>query len=370
MSAVQPTAPPPAARTPLLGRRYTLELRQQVSAGHQAAVLLAALAAGLLVSAAILVAAGVSPRDLVQEFIVQTLFDAQNLRAVLFQAAPMVMVGLAAAVAFRARFWNLGLEGQMVCGAIAATALTLYDVGPTALRLPLMVAAALAGGLAWATLPALLKLRLGVNEIIATLMLNYLAANLLLHLVYGPWKDPQSGFPHSPAFSAAERLPELGGGIHSAILVAGVVALLAAWGLGASRIGLYLRFVHAQPQAAQALGVPVARVTLAAVLVSGALAGLAGLLVASGQEGRLTQAFYTGYGFSGVLIAFLARNHPLAATVVALLIATLFVAGRNLQVFYQIPFSMVQLIQAILVIAVASADFFLRHRLRAVAPAA
>jgi ABC-type uncharacterized transport system permease subunit len=102
------------------------------------------------------------------------------------------------------------------------------------------------------------------------------------------------------------------------------------------------------------------------VLLSGAMAGLAGFAVVAGQEGRLTQAFYQGYGFSGILIAFLARNNPLAATVVALLVAALFVTGRSLQVFYQVPFSMVQLIQAIIVVCVASSDFFIRHRLRRV----
>ena len=102
------------------------------------------------------------------------------------------------------------------------------------------------------------------------------------------------------------------------------------------------------------------------VLISGGMAGIAGFLVTAGQEGRLTQSFYQGYGFSGILIAFLARNNPVAALVVALLMAMLFVAGRSLQVFYQIPFSMVQLIQAILVICVASSDFFIRHRIRRV----
>jgi ABC-type uncharacterized transport system permease subunit len=108
----------------------------------------------------------------------------------------------------------------------------------------------------------------------------------------------------------------------------------------------------------------VRQMIMSTVLLSGALAGVAGFIVSAGQEGRLTQSFYQGYGFSGILIAFLARNNPFAAAVVALLVAMLFVAGRNLQVFYQVPFSMVQLIQAILVICVASSDFFIRHRLR------
>ena len=358
--------PPPRRFEPLVSRRYTLEIRQQMPWYRQAAILALAVLAGLLVSGAILVAAGVPAGELFQEFVVATIFDGQSLQAVLFQASPMIMVGLAAAIAFRARFWNLGLEGQMVWGAIGATAISVFEVGPPSLRLPLMLAVAALCGLLWALGPAWLKLRLNVNEIIATLMLNYVAGNFLLHLVYGAWKDPASSFPHSPQFREFERLPELFGPSGAAIALALLAMLLVWWLVNLSRAGLYWRFVQASPGVAQAVGVPVARMVLAAVLISGALAGVAGFLVAAGQEGRLTQAFYHGYGFSGVLIAFLARNHPIVATVVALLIATLFVAGRSLQVFYQIPFSMVQLIQAIVVIAVASSDFFIRHRLRRV----
>ncbi|NDZ14210.1 ABC transporter permease [Variovorax sp. WS11] len=360
------TEEPKAARQPWAARRYALEIRQHMAWHRQALILAAAIGVGLLISAVILVAAGVPAAELANEFIVQTFLDGQNLRAVLFQAAPMVLVGLAGAMAFRARFWNLGLEGQMIWGAIGATAVSFFEIGPPALRLPLMAMAAGAGGLLWVLGPALLKRRLGVNEIISTLMLNYMAANFLLHLVYGSWKDPKDNFPYSPQFRAFERLPDLVAGVNSAIVLAGLVALAAWWAVGLSRAGLYLRFVDANPRMAQAAGVPVARMVYGAVLCSGAMAGLAGFAVAAGQEGRLTQAFYQGYGFSGILIAFLARNNPLAACLVALLVAALFVTGRSLQVFYQVPFSMVQLIQAVIVVCVASSDFFIRHRLRRV----
>lgn len=359
----------PAASTvrqPRAARRYALEIRQHMAWHWQALILATAIGVGLLLSAAILVAAGVPAGELLNEFIVQTFFDGQNFRAVLFQAAPMILVGLAGAMAFRARFWNLGLEGQMIWGAIGATAVSFFEIAPPSLRLPLMFVAALAAGLLWVLGPALLKLKLGVNEIISTLMLNYMAANFLLHLVYGSWKDPKDNFPYSPQFRAFERLPDLFAGVNSAILLAAIVALLGWWLVGVSRAGLYLRFVDANPRMAQAAGVPVARVVYGAVLLSGAMAGLAGFAVAAGQEGRLTQAFYQGYGFSGILIAFLARNNPLAATVVALMVAALFVTGRSLQVFYQVPFSMVQLIQAVIVVCAASSDFFIRHRLRRV----
>lgn len=358
---------PRAQRQPLLSRRYALEVRQHMSWSGQALVLGAALLAGLFLSGLILVWAGVPAAELFNEFVVATLFDRQSLQAVLFLAAPMVMVGLAAALAFRARFWNLGLEGQMIWGAIGATAISIFEIGPPALRLPLMMASAALCGALWVWGPLWLKQRLGVNEIIATLMLNYVAANALLHLVYGPWKDPRDAFPYSPQFRSFERLPEWLGPSGVALALALLAMALVWWLVEFSRAGVYLRFVNANTRMAQAVGVPVQRMVGLAVLASGAMAGVAGFLVAAGQEGRLTQAFYNGYGFSGILIAFLAYNHPVAATVVALMVATLFVAGRSLQVFYQVPFSMVQLIQAIIVISVACSEFFIRHRIRRVA---
>ncbi|WP_426115010.1 ABC transporter permease [Pseudomonas sp. DSP3-2-2] len=351
-------------RQPLLARRYALEIRQQLAWYWQALIIALALVIGLGISAAILVGAGVPAEELLNEFVVLTVLDPQNFKSVLFQAAPMILVGLAGCMAFRARFWNLGLEGQMIWGGIGATAISLFEVGPPAIRLPLMLAAAMICGVLWTLAPVLLKLRLKVNEIILTLMLNYIAANFLLHLLYGSWKDPRDNFPYSPAFRSFERLPDLFDGYNAAILLAGLVTLFALWFIGISRAGLYLRFVDANPRVASAVGVPVRKMIIGTVLLSGALAGIAGFIVTAGQEGRLTQAFYQGYGFSGILVAFLARNNPLAATIVALLVAMLFVAGRSLQVFYQIPFSMVQLIQAILVICVASSDFFIRHRIR------
>lgn len=344
--------------------RLTLDIRQHQSLRLRTAALAVGVATGLLLSAIILVAAGVGPDELLDEFILQTLFDGQNLRAVLFQSAPLVFVGLAASLAFRARFWNLGLEGQMTFGAIAATAISLFQIGPEETRLPVMFAAAALAGMAWVAIPLTLRLRFGVNEIIATLLLNYVALNFLLHLLYGAWSDPKDSFPHSAQFRAFERLPELGAGIGSAIPLALVAMVAAHWVLSISRAGFYLRFVDANPRMAEAVGVPTRQVTLLAVLSSGALAGGAGFVIAAGQEGRLTQSFSEGYGFSGVLIAFLARNNPLAAGIVAFLFATLFITGQSLQVFYQIPFSMVRVIEAILVISVAGSEFAIRHRVR------
>jgi simple sugar transport system permease protein len=346
--------------------RFVLAVRENPSAWLRALVLAVAVLAGIALSAAVLILAGVPGEDLADEFIVNTLSSPDNLRAILAQAAPLMLVGGGAALAFRVNFWNLGLEGQMIWGAILGTWFALHYPGPPGALLWAMGAAACLGGLLWALIPALLRLRLGVNEIIATLLLNYVAQNFLLHLVYGAWQDPTDSFPHSPPFPPAGRLPELGLGVSSALAVALVVALAAWWVVAGTRLGLYMKFVQANPRMARAVGVPVRLTILTAVLMSGAAAGLAGFCIASGEEGRLTQSFYAGYGFSGILIAFLARNSPLAAVPVALAIAWLFVAGQSLQVFYQIPAAMVELIQAIMVICVAASEFAMRHRVKMV----
>ena len=346
------------------GGRLRLEVRAGMSSWGQAAILLASVAAGILVSALILMSIGVAATNLYDEFIVQNVTDAQNAVSVLIQAVPLACMGLSASLAFRVRFWNLGLEGQMVWGGIAATAVTLFDIGPPALHLPIMLLAAMLGGAFWVALPLVLKMRLGVNEIITSLLMNYVATDFLLHLLYGPWQDPKDSFPHSPAYASFERMPELGGGVSSTLVLVVIAAALVWWLVRVSRAGFYMEVIRANPRMAGAVGVPVAAVTAGSIALSGALSGLGGFVIVAGQEGRLTQAFYEGYGFSGVLIAFLARTNPAAALIVAVLTALLFVTGQSLQVFYQIPFSIVQLIQAVIVIAVASSEFFIRHRLR------
>lgn len=349
-----------------LAGRLVLELREDMSALGQTAIVLGGVLAGLVVSVAILVVAGVPLPDLMREFAV-VLSGPRNLASVLGYAAPLTVVGLAAAWAFRARFWNIGIEGQMILGAIGATLVANLDLGPEGARLWAMALAAAAGGMAWIALPLLLKLRLGVNEIISTLLMNYIAFNLLLHLLYGPWKDPDSAFPNSKLYDPAEQLPGLGWeSLDASVPVAVALVLASLWALGQSRLGFLIGFLSANPRMARALGVQVGLVTLVAALASGALSGLAGFVISAGVESRMTQSFFVGYGFSGILIGFLSRNNPLAVVAFAAMIAVLMVAGQSLQVFYQIPFAMVQLIQAIVVICAAASEFFIRHRIRIV----
>ena len=183
--SLEPAPPPRRSRG-----RFNLEIRQHVSPLRQALVLLGGLLVGLAATAVVLMAAGVSLRGIYEEFILSIFSSSMSVSAVLVQAAPLLVVGLSAVVAFRVRFWNIGIEGQMIFGSVFATFVAIHNIGPEPLRLPLMLVAAALGGMLWIVIPALLKLRLGINEIISTLLLNYVAFNFLLYLLYGPWKDP------------------------------------------------------------------------------------------------------------------------------------------------------------------------------------
>ena len=343
--------------------RMILEVRLDMPAWKQVIAVACSILIGMFISAAILVVSGVPPRELASEF-ASNVFDRQSFQAVLVQAAPLILVGIAASIGFRARFWNLGLEGQMVWGGIAATAVSIYQIGPQTLRLPVMALFAMLAGMAWVAIAAILKLKFAVNEIISTLLLNYVATYFLYDLLYGAWKDPGDAFPHSALYASAERLPEIGYGVNAALPLALVLVLVVWWFAEFSRFGFYLKFIYANPAMGRLVGVPIIPVVWTAVLMSGALAALGGFVVPSGIAGRLTQGFFEGYGFSGVLIAFLARNNAIAAAAVAVLIAMLFVTGQSFQIFYQIPFAMVQMIQAIIVMCVAASEFFIRHRVR------
>jgi general nucleoside transport system permease protein len=359
--AIQDRSAPMPDSAPRRIGRLTLDMRQQLSPWKQAGFLAGSLAVGLAISIAALGVAGIAPAMLFEE-LAGTL-NADSLRAVLVQAAPLMLVGLGASLAFRIGFWNLGLEGQMIFGGITATGISIYAIGPEPVRIVIMGLAAAVGGLAWVLLAVWLKLRFRVNEIISTLLLNYIATYFLFHLLYGAWQDAKTAFPQSTPQRPFERLTDLGCGINSGLVIAIAMVALAAWIVHLSRIGFYMRFISANPSMAKVVGVPMRAITVGVVAMSGAACGLAGFVNVAGQEGRLTQSFFNGYVFSGVLIAFLSRNDPVVVAVVGFLVAVLYVTGQTLQVFYQIPFSMVQLIQAIIVISVAASEFFIRHRI-------
>lgn len=349
--------------------RLTLIARQHVSPLRQAAVLALGIGIGLALAAGVLMANGVGPAAIVDEFVLYVFTTQSGLAQALTRAVALWLVGLGAVFALKLKFWNIGVDGQAWMGAIAASWVAIEDIGDPSIRLPLMFAAGAAAGAIWIGVPALLKLRLGVSEIVSTLMLSYVAFQAAQQLLYGPWRDPGTGFPISPAFDAVERLSRVGfGHLHAGIWIALAAAALAVALLQLSRFGFYAAAVGLSPRAAKAAGIPVASTILVGVGLSGALGGLAGAAIVAGQEYRLTQHIAGDLTFSAILIALLARLNPLAVLPVGLVLAGVYVSGDALKAFYQLPLAVIQILEAVILLSVVLLDFFARYQLHLARP--
>ena len=318
----------------------------------------AGLVVGLAVSALLLVNAGVPAGALVDEFLVATFLTEDGL------SLPLILVGLGSAVAMRVRFWNIGIEGQLWLGAVAATWVALNGIGPESLRLPLMLALAAAAGAGWILISLVLKLRWGVSEVISTLLLGSVAFLIVQHLLFGVWRDPANSFPVTTIFPPAARFPALGWGpFHGGVAVVAAVALAMWYLLGHTRLGFYADAVGRNPRAATATGLPVRATVIGLVLLSGALCGMAGMLIVAGTEHRLNQSVGTGYLFSAIVIAYLARARPLGVVIVAVALGAVYTAGNVLKVFYSISEAMIVLAQGAVLLSLLMAQFFSTYSL-------
>lgn len=348
----------------MLDRIYLVS-RQQTPTWLRISTFCAGIFGGLFLSTLILMISGVSFDDIINEFVVFIFLDEGGLAQTLTAFIPLSMVGLAAAAAIKLKFWNIGIEGQMWMGAIAATWVASYDIGPESMRLPLMFLSAAIAGSLWIGISAFLKLRYGVNEIITTLLLSYVAFLLVQNLLFGVWRDPNSGFPASPMYDVGiEQLSKLGwGSLHTGIWVALVAGGLWWWIMSVSRFGYFMDAVGANPIAAKTAGVPVVATIIGATILSGGLAGVAGMVIVAGQEYRLTIHIAEGFTFSSIVIAFVARFNPIGVLVAAVIIGGIYTSGETLKVFYQLPSATVTLLESIILLSLLIAEFFGRYHI-------
>jgi len=336
----------------LLRRQHAGRLRPVLSN-------LAGLAFGITVSSAILIAAGVPADALIDEFLVATFLTSDGLAQTVTAAGPLILVGLASAIAMRIRFWNIGVEGQMWAGAIAATFVAIHQVGPEATRLPLGLVLAFAGGALWIWPMLVMKVRFGINEVITTLLSGNLAFLLVQHLLFGVWRDPASSFPISIEFPPASQFAMLGWGqVHTGIILCLAVAVVAWLLMEFSTLGYFATAIGFSRKVAAETGLPVRRITTALVLASGGLAGLAGGLVLSGTQHRLSQTLSGGYLFSAIVAAYLARSNPLGVVVTAVALAAVYTASDVLKVFYSVSEAVIVLVQGVVLMSILVAQFF------------
>lgn len=284
------------------------------------------------------------------------------------KAAPLVIIGVGLSIAYRANVWNIGAEGQYVAGALGGTAVALLTMGMEGpWILPAMVLAGILGGMIWASIPALLKTELDVNEILTSLMLNYAIIQLLNYLLRGPWRDPMGfSFPQTPMFTISQSLPSLYRHMHWGIVVAVVVALVAWFVMSRSVFGFQVRVVGTAPNAARYGGFSAKRTVWLALLVSGGLAGLAGILEAAGPFRQLVPGFPTGYGFTAIIVAFLGRLNPLGVIFAGIVLAISYVGGEVAQTTIGLPSAATGIFQAMMLFFLLAGDIFVRYRLKRV----
>ncbi len=283
------------------------------------------------------------------------------------KAAPLVMIALGLAIGFRANVWNIGAEGQYIMGAIAGTGVALATHGLSGWWiLPAMALAGVLGGMAWASIPAFLRVKLQVSEILTSLMLTYVAVQALYYLVRGPWKDPDGfNFPQTKMFSAAQTLPAMAEGslVHLGIPVALVIALVAWLVMEKTTAGYAVKVVGLAPAAARHGGFSADKVTWASLLAGGGLAGLAGLFEAAGPFGQLTPQFPTGYGFTAIIVAFLGRLNPLGIVFGGVVLAGTYVGGEIAQTTVRLPQAATGMFQALLLFVLLATDVLVKYRI-------
>jgi simple sugar transport system permease protein len=292
----------------------------------------------------------------------------------LVKAIPLTLTGLSVAIAFRMLFWNIGAEGQLVLGGVAAAGVALWFpvIFPEIpavrwLYLPLMLVVSMLAGAVWALIPALLKAYLKVNEIITTLMLNYIAILWYQHLFNVVWKDPEGyGFPGSARIGEFAQLPRLSGRLHWGLFVAIGACALVWLVLVRMRWGYEIRLVGENANAARYAGVSIGRNIVLVMLLSGGLAGIAGMVEVAGISLRLQEGLNVGYGFTGIIVAWLAALNPWAAMVVATLLAALLVGGDQIQMTMGLPASVALILQGAVLFCVLGGDMFTRYRLKLV----
>lgn len=311
---------------------------------------------------------GLDPGRTLYEFLVAPLTSFQSLTELGVKGAPLALIATGLAVGFRANVWNIGAEGQLVAGAIAAGGVALAFWNETGWWiLPLMALASVAGGMAWAAIPAFLRTRFGVNEILTSLMLTYVATLILQMLVFGPWKDPDGfNYPQTRLFSESALLPVLIGGtrLHVGALVALVAAAVAWFVMTRTTIGFEIAVIGDAPRAGRFAGFDARRMVWLAFLVGGGVSGLAGAFEAAGPIGQLVPVLTPGYGFTAIIVAFLGRLSPPGIVFAALLMALTYIGGENAQIAAGLPQAATGVFQGMLLFYLLATDGLLRFRVR------
>jgi len=344
-----------------------VERRPAASGRLVFAVSIIAILAALVVAGIFFQIYGVSPVRAYQVILKGALGSWLGLTETVRRAIPLLLIGVGLTIAFRALFWNIGAEGQLLMGAIAAAGVALFSGLPGPLLLPVMFIAGFAGGAAWGLIPAFLKVKLGINDVITTLMMNYIAIYLMEWLIHGPWKGPTArGFAYTDQFPRAAWLPTLyGTRIHWPTLVLGLLLALVMYILVTrTRSGFEIRVVGENPDAARFAGISQLKTTLLVMFIAGGFAGLAGVGEVAGIHHKLLGPLNIsmGYGYTAIIVAWLARRNPLAVIITSFLFAIIISGGDVIKVSLGLPFQLINVFNGLILFFLIGSEVFIRYK--------
>jgi simple sugar transport system permease protein len=353
--------------------QLVLEKRPERSATIAIVSPLIAVALTLVTVGVLFAIMGKNPIAALAVYFIEPLTDFYSLQEIAVKATPLVMIGVGLSLCYIANVWNIGAEGQFIVGAVCGSWLAVRTNGTDAGHwvLPAMLVLGALGGALYAMIPAICKVRFGASEILTSLMLVYVADLGMDYLVRGPWRDPNGlNFPTTAEFDPVATVPTLidGSRLHAGAIVTLIIVMLATVLLGRMMMGFEIRLVGAAPKAARFSGFNADRLVIFTFAVSGALAGLAGIIEVAGPIGHLQPGISPGYGFTAIIVAFLGRLNPVGILTAGLFLALTFIGGENAQISMKVPLDLTKVFQGILLFYVLACDSLIIYRIRLVSP--
>jgi len=354
--------------------RVVVRKRVVVSRRFSVAVRVGSVVLALLAVAAIFHAYGVNPVDVYKSIFLNAFGTEVGLTETVVRMMPLLLVSSGLALVFRTGFWNIGAEGQLLFGAMAAYVVArTFPNASSGLLIPSMFAIGFLAGAAWGIPPAVLKAKLNVNDVISTLMLYYVIFWVFQHLIHGPWKARErvgqltyGGFAHTEIISKNAWLPMIGETrIHWPTLILSIAAAVGVYAfLNYTCAGYEMKVVGDNPEAARAAGISYLRTVTLAMVISGGLAGLAGVGEFAGVQHRFTPEFLSGYGFTGIITAWLGGVNPVGLLIANFLFGGLLVGGQYIMINYKLPIGVVDMFNGAILFFVLAGDFLLRYRIQ------
>lgn len=350
--------------------RIKLEKRPEPSRWMQVATPVAAVLLTMVLGVVIFDAIGIDGQRAVVDIFLTPLLASYKWQDVAVKAAPLTIIALGLSIGNRANVWNIGAEGQYIAGALSGAGLAMLTTGTAGwFSLTAMMLGGVVGGGAWAAVPALLRTRLRVNEILSSLMLSYVALQLLSYLIGGPWKDPNGrNFPQTAPLLPDQMLPIIvpGTTIHLGVAIAVVLALVFWVIMSRSVFGFQVRVVGSAPHAARHGGFNTNHTVWLSLLIGGGMAGLAGVLELAGALKSINLGFPSGYGFTAIIVSFLGRLNPIGVLIAGIVLAVTYVGGQVAQTTVHIPNSTAGIFQAMMLFFILASDILVRYRVRLV----